>query len=168
MHVKDLGMSPHWVTVSLLAGIGVETWFMFKSSQWIPKVAATHALVFVLVVGCVRWILTSWTTTGWIMAAAQASHGVTFGFFYVLLVWVTREHVQPHARATGQTVMAAVVFGGGGVLGSLTAGAAYDLGKGPLAFGAAAGFELLALALLTLWRVSQGRATAVPHPKPAL
>lgn len=149
VHLKDLGLAPHWAALSLAGGIVVETWVMFRASAFLPALNTRNALLFTLAVGLLRWVITALAHDGWLIVLAQATHGISFGLFYVLLVAVVREEVPEEARSTGQTVMTGVVFGLGGVGGTLLAGAAFDVGKGPLAFACSAGLEVLAM-LMTL------------------
>ncbi len=164
VHLQDLGLSPLMVAVSLCAGIVVETTVMFHASRWLPVLPGVTGLRITVALAVVRWLVTAWSTSPWALVLAQATHGVTFGLFYVLLIQDVRQRVPEQARATGQAVMTAVVFGLGGIGGTLLAGATFDAGRGPAAFQASAALEgvalLLSLGLSSRWGRARAALTA--------
>ncbi|MBI5496990.1 MAG: MFS transporter [Deltaproteobacteria bacterium] len=159
VHVADLGLGPHVVSVSLVAAVGVETVVLFAAPRLMQRFSTRVLLVAAILVAILRWWVSSWATAAWLIVGAQALHGVSFGLAYVLGVTWVRARVPDEARSTGQGLFTAVVFGGGGTLGTALAGVAYDAGRGAAAFNLAVVLELAALALFAAgeWRAHRAR-----------
>jgi len=147
--VRDLGL-PADVTG---AGMGLGVLAEIAVLLLFPRVEARlplRALFAVAFLGsAVRWALLSRATGAAAIVSLQLLHGLTFGLFWGSAMKALAALVPPRLRATGQAVFTAIVFGGGNALGYALSGVGYDRlgGAGPL-FLAAAGAELLALAVV--------------------
>ncbi len=149
LHLEGLGAAPRWVPIGLLLGIAAEVavfWTfpaLARRVRLYPLLAASFAASFL------RWLVTATTTSGELAAVMQLFHALSFGLFFVASIAHLERTVPAPLRATGRSLYGAIVFGAGGVLGSTLAGPLWDRGGAPLAFGAAAGLELVAP--LVLW-----------------
>ncbi|MEW5853435.1 MAG: MFS transporter [Myxococcota bacterium] len=151
LHLRDLGGGPSVVAAALCAQVVTEVAIMYFAPRLLSVMNAPTALVGIFVAGLVRWTANALLTSPVAFAAMQAAHGVTFGLYYVVSVRAVQQAIPEEARSTGQTVFFAVVFGLGGVFGTLLTGEMYEAGKGPLMFAAAAALDVAALVTMLFY-----------------
>jgi len=157
VHFQDLGLSPVIAGLALCMAVGVEMGVFWVAPRALKLADPINALRFAFVVGAVRWLVSSQTANPAVLVVTQGLHGITFGFFYVVSIAAVHRRVPEEARSTGQATFMTVVFGAGGILGTLLAGWAYDAGKGPFMFSMAAGLDVAALVLSFVMRSRTAR-----------
>ena len=69
-----------------------------------------------------RWELVSLTTSGALLVAIQALHGITFGVYHAAAVQYVDRLSGEAIKNTGQALYTAATFGGGATIGVLLAG----------------------------------------------
>lgn len=104
-----------------------------------------------------RWVLIAGIPFGRPSAAAflllQLLHAATFGLYWASAMAWLAESIPSTLRATGQALFTAVTFGLGNLVGFAACGRLYDFtGSAEAAFLAAAGLELIPLAMALLAR----------------
>ena len=151
IHAADVGLAGHWVGTAWGLGVTVEVLVLTHLEGMVQRFGPKRILLAAYATGLLRWALTAAIPGGVPLALVQAVHGVSFGaFFGASVVWLDRV-VPAELRASAQSVFAAVVWGGGGIVAQLIAGPVYGHFGGRALFAGAAVTEvvpLLALALL--------------------
>ncbi|MDP3156051.1 MAG: MFS transporter [Archangium sp.] len=160
-HVKDLGLPPWVVGVSSSVGVISEILVMATWSRWAGRISPRKLLLFCFLISSARWTLMSLTSNPWVLVAAAAAHGLTFGAFYLASVEWMVQRAPGSLRATGQTLFVAATFGVGGIVGYRTSGGLYDRLGGHQLFAVAAVMALLPA--LVMWLTPQPEAQ-VPVP----
>lgn len=144
LHVEDLGLRPALAGVAVALGVAVEVIVLGKSQAILARFGAERLFVASALLAIPRWLLTAWATAPWLVIGLQASHGFTFGAFWVSAVALVSRRAPAHLTNSAQGLLGAAVGGVGAALGA-SAGAVI----GP--YGSAALFVLAAiLAILSL------------------
>jgi PPP family 3-phenylpropionic acid transporter len=159
--VRDLGLTADVTGIGMGLGVLAEIAVLLAFPRLEARVPPRALFAIAFAGSAVRWALLSRATAPASVAALQLLHGLTFGLFWGSATRALADLVPPRLRATGQAVFTAVVFGGGNAAGYALSGIGYDRlgGVGPL-FVAAAGAELLALAVVLLGSTaSRARST---------
>lgn len=147
LHVEKLGLGTWVVGASVAIGVVAEVVLMWTYPRIADRIAPRHLLAVAYVAGVVRWSILGVTTSSVVIVASSVLHGLTFGAFFVGAVNAVARRVPNELRASGQAMLVAVVFGVGGLIGYLGAGAAFDA-LGQRVFFAAALLDLVPLALI--------------------
>jgi PPP family 3-phenylpropionic acid transporter len=151
VHVEDLGMRPALAGVAVALGVAVEVIVLGKSQAILARFGAERLFVASALLAIPRWLLTAWATAPWLVIGLQASHGFTFGAFWVSAVALVSRRAPAHLTNSAQGLLGAAVGGVGAALGA-SAGAVL------VPYGSAALFVLAAIiAVLSLG--VQGLAT---------
>ncbi len=159
--VRDRGLPASVTGLGMAVGVAAEI-LVFVLLPRLERRLSGRGLFAVAFGGTVlRWLLLSRSESAASIVGLQALHGLTFGLFWGATVATMGKAVPSHLRATGQALVAAVVFGAGNVLGYQLSGAGYDLYRSvsPL-FGWAAAVEVVPL----LAAVALFRRGTVPSP----
>jgi MFS transporter, PPP family, 3-phenylpropionic acid transporter len=121
IHVSSMGLNGLWVGVSISAGIVVEIFVMSRASDLQQRWNAKQLFQIAAVLAFFRWICMALATTGWMIFLCQATHGITFGLFWLAAIQLVSQHTPSDAAATGQTLLSAAVGGVGAAIGVYTA-----------------------------------------------
>lgn len=162
IHFEDLGLSATWIGAGLAAATVAEVAVMALFRRLHGRFALTPILLVTFVASAGRWAATGLASSGAVLAGVQILHGLSFGAFFVASVAYLEAESGEGLLATGRGLFSSLVFGAGGVLGNLLAGALYDLGGADLSFLAAAGLDLVAPLLL----LASDRALAAERASP--
>jgi len=146
VHVHDLGLPDRVVGMSMALGASAEVLLMLFSPRL--SFSPRTLLLAAYASGIVRWAASGLVTSGALLVAIQALHGLTFGAFYLAAIATLQKLIPSELRATGQGLFIAMVFGLGGALGTILAGTVAELGGGQAAFLTSAGVSLL---LTLIW-----------------
>jgi PPP family 3-phenylpropionic acid transporter len=152
IHVTALKLPP-WV-IGLSSGIGVlaEVAVMYAYPRVAERIAPRFVLLGAFLASALRWAGMAAATSPPAIIALSLLHGMTFGAFYVAAVAFVAIRVPDTLRASGQALMTSVTFGLGGLLGYISAGAAYDWLGGHRLFAVSAAAELVPAVLILLVR----------------
>ena len=144
LHVEDLGLRPALAGVAVALGVAVEVIVLGKSQALLARFGAERLFVASALLAIPRWLLTAWATAPWLVIGLQASHGFTFGAFWVSAVALVSRRAPAQLTNSAQGLLGAAVGGVGAALGA-SAGAVI----GP--YGSSALFVLAAIiAILSL------------------
>ena len=103
-------------------------------------------VAFCLIAGAVRWAATGlWPDSGWVIAAAQTAHALTFAALHAAYMQIIARDVCVDDLGFTQALFYSVASGLGGVASALVAGLLWEKMGDQACFYAAAGFSLLAL-----------------------
>ena len=156
------GLSALVVAVSIVVGLLVEALLMRQSGRVQRRIGGRAALLFTGAVGALRWIgfaidFGSPEANAAAFLFFSACHGLSFGFFYPVIVSLIADAVGAERRHSALSVVFAIAFGLGGAAGASAGGhllEAYGTGGAWLAM---VPFSIVAIVLG--WR-----ATDSPHP----
>ncbi len=110
------------------------------------RVATQPLVAFCLIAGGARWAATGlWPDSGWVIAAAQMAHALTFAALHAAFMQIIARDVVPDDLGFVQALFYGVASGLGGVAGALVAGVLWATMGDQACFYAASGFSLLAL-----------------------
>ena len=125
------------------------------------RIPTKSLVAFCLIAGSARWTATGyWPDSGWVIAAAQTAHALTFAALHAACMQIIARDVRPTDLGFTQALFFSVASGLGGVAGALVAGLLWTNVGDQACFYAAAGFSVLAL-LAVPWlgpRVNLGQA----------
>lgn len=160
VHLRSLDLGPGVVAAATCVAVAAEVIAMYFTAQRLTRINLQAALAVCVGSGAVRWVLSGFVRDPVALVAVQALHGLTFGVFLLVLVRAVHDDVPEHARSTAQGLLNATVFGVGGVLGMMAAGAARDAGGGEWMFRTGFALEIVAMGLLATrgWIVRGARA----------
>lgn len=150
--LQDRGISPTVVGQAFMVSAIGEILAFYYFTRLRTRLRLSSMLALVFSGSSLRWLAVAYVSTPGALVAAQALHTLTFGLFWAAALHWVSGCVPPRLRATGQTLYTSATFGIGNVIGMLGTGAIYDQGSGAApAFLAAAGLELVPLALVLIW-----------------
>jgi len=155
IHIDALGLDSAWTGAAMLVGIGAEIGLMALSARVLGRRDPLLLLMFAMGLAAVRWAIVGLVSAPLLLTAAQLSHGVVYGLFWMAATEAMRRWAAPQVRASGQALLLVACYGLGPVLTS-TVGALIvpKMGTGAL-FLAASLASLGATALVGLaWRAS--------------
>jgi PPP family 3-phenylpropionic acid transporter len=103
-----------------------------------------------LVVTALRWAVLGFSSSLWVLLLSQPLHAVSFAVYFVCAATYVARSAPAPLRHSGQALLSALVYGGGGALGSWIAGlvsAGWSV-RGSFVMGA--GLALVAALLMVL------------------
>lgn len=145
LHFKALGFAPSTLGLSASVAVTSEIVVLFTWPRWAHLLKPRSLLTIAFVVSALRWAAMSLTSSPVLLVALAASHGISFGAFYVASISWVAERAPGSLRATGQSLFVAATFGLGGLVGFTGSGRLYGLLGGHRLFAGAALFEALPL-----------------------
>jgi PPP family 3-phenylpropionic acid transporter len=133
--------------LGVIAEIGV----FLVMHRLVPRWGLRNLLLGSLALAALRWALIGgFVGEVAVLIAAQLMHAASFGIYHASAIELIHRHFRGRHQGRGQALYSSLSFGAGGAAGALYSGYLWDLGGGPLAFGAAAGVSVLAW--LLAWR----------------
>jgi PPP family 3-phenylpropionic acid transporter len=117
LHMVQAGLGTDWTGVALATGVVVEILLMSAGQPLLARFGPRPLLLAALSLALLRWVGMSMVSTGPAMVALQASHGITFGAFWIASVALVERGAPPEIRASSQALLAAAVAGAGALLG---------------------------------------------------
>lgn len=157
LHTEWRGFSPLVPALGILCAISAEAVVLRRARAVLIPNTAIRLLPLVYAVTALRWLLTAIVPTAEWLILIQLLHGVTFGLWMSAMITVIGRFVAPEHRSAAQGLMGGIVFGVGGMAGSVTSGYLFDAGGGSLIFYGCAAVECVTLALFLGWWCFSGR-----------
>lgn len=126
LHLDQLGGSEWMIGIAwALASISEVPVFYYLSRK-IARYKDLLLLGIVAILYMLRWLLSAWIDSAWLMTFLQVTHGITFGLFWIVAMQLAVRSVPDHLRGTGQAVLGSICFGVGGAIGGTTGGWVFD------------------------------------------
>ncbi|MBL8919973.1 MAG: MFS transporter [Myxococcaceae bacterium] len=150
LHFKALGFPPSTLGLSASVAVTSEIVVLFTWPRWAHLVRPRALLAIAFVVSAARWGAMAFTSSPVALVALAATHGISFGAFYVASISWVADRAPPSLRATGQSLFVAATFGIGGLVGFTGSGRLYASLGGHRLFGVAALAEVVPLMVLGL------------------
>jgi MFS transporter, PPP family, 3-phenylpropionic acid transporter len=119
-----VGLSTSVIGFTIAVVAAVEAAAMMASSQLLKVLGAKTIIVGAALLATIRWLLTSTIEDAAWFVIIQASHGLTFGLFFVVVVGLVAQRVPVELRQASQGLFSSMAFGLGGFGGSLLCGQA--------------------------------------------
>ena len=157
LHLADLGFSRLQVGAAWTVAVCSEMFFLWFSPRLLGRWRLETVLLASYGIAAGRWLGTAVLTGWWPLLLLQATHGITFGLFYVAAVQWAGRHAPEGLTTTAQSVTNAVMFGLAGIAGMLGGGPLYDAGGGRLVFEIAAACGALAVCCGIVERYTERR-----------
>ena len=117
VHLHTLNLGNIWVGLCMAAGIVVEILVLGNSKKLLERWTAIEIFQMAAGLAIFRWVGMAVFTSSAMIVLTQASHGLSFGLFWVAAIHLVKEHTPEDARATGQSLLAAAVGGIGASIG---------------------------------------------------
>ncbi len=129
--VERAALPPRVVGVAVAVSVLLEALVMASSPRLLARFGAPRILVACTALAVVRWALATVATSATAFVAVHALHGLTFGLFFIVLVALVAERCPPELRQASQGALSSVVFGLGGLFGSMLVGATLQAHRDP-------------------------------------
>jgi PPP family 3-phenylpropionic acid transporter len=126
IYMKEIGASATLVGYGLSFQGLCELPLFFFSAMIIQRLGIKTTLMVTLLATALRLFLYSWINDPHWAIAIELLHGVSWSLFWVVCVESINGLVPTQWRATGQSVLYAVYFGAGQIVGNLWTGWLYD------------------------------------------
>ena len=108
-------------------GVVAEVIVFLYTGRIIRRFGARPVLVVTMLTSALRWVLLAlFVDVGALLVVSQILHFMSFAVYHAVTVHYIHELFPGRLQGRGQALLAAVSFGLGGGLGSLTTGAAWD------------------------------------------
>lgn len=161
IHLAHAGYGAGAIGQLWALGVLAEIVIFVLMPRLLGRYAARELIMLALALTALRWVITGWLVQDLgAMVFAQLLHAASFGVFHAAAIDRIHRLFEGRARGRGQALYSSLSFGAGVAFGSFMAGAGWDrIGPG-WTFSAAALCALLALALASALRESDG------HPAP--
>ncbi len=117
VHLHSLGLGNIWVGLCMAAGIIIEIFVLGNAKKLLERWTAVQVFQIAAGLAIFRWIGMAVFTSSVLIVLTQASHGLSFGLFWVAAINLVKKHTPEEARATGQSLLAAAVGGIGASVG---------------------------------------------------
>ena len=121
-YLETLGASNELMGLSLLAASLSETPFFFLTHAILERVSVGRAMVVVALGYAARFLWYMALTDARLTVPAELLHGVTFALGWAAATKYIGELLPPELASTGQGLMTSVIWGMGGMAGSLFGG----------------------------------------------
>lgn len=144
VHLHSLKLGNIWVAISMAVGIIVEVIVLGMSKKLLERWTAVELFQTAAGLAIFRWIGMAVFTSPGLIVLTQASHGLSFGLFWVAAIYLVKEHTPTEAKATGQSLLAASVGGVGASVGVYTASVIVEHFDTVTMYWASAGVALIA------------------------
>ena len=149
-HVKMLGLDGLLVGISMSVGIVVEIGVMATADKLQSRFSPKKMFQIAAVIAVVRWIGMGVGTQWWVILLCQATHGLTFGLFWLSAIQLVSAHTPAETAATGQSLLSAAVGGIGAAAGVYIANWIVETMDTVTFYFVAAGVAML-VCVLTRW-----------------
>lgn len=123
IYITDLGASPTLVSLAWATALVGEVTVLRLSGGWVRRIGVRGLLLLGLGGSMVRWAVYAVTPSPIVALPFQLLHGLTFGATTTAAVLAVDRIFPGELRSTGQGLLNIVMWGLGGLLGSLGAGA---------------------------------------------
>ena len=144
VHLHDLDLGNIWVGISMAAGIIVEVIVLGMSKKLLERWTAVKLFQTAAGLAIFRWMGMAMFTSSGLIVFTQASHGLSFGLFWVAAIHLVKEHTPKEAKATGQSLLAASVGGVGASVGVYAASVIVENFDTVMMYWVSSGVALLA------------------------
>lgn len=165
LHLGAFGHSTG--VIGLLWGLGVivEIGVFLAAPRILARFGALVPMMVCIVASTLRWaVIGAWPESLPIMALMQVLHGLSFAMFHACTMQLIGEEFRGRSAGQGQGLLYGLSSGIGGVIGTLGAGAAWNMGAGLAAFCFGALTCLCALPIAA--RLHAARRALVPDVMP--
>jgi PPP family 3-phenylpropionic acid transporter len=148
LYLVQAGYAPAAIGLYWSFGVLAEIGLFLAAPALLARWPAVRLMQVALGGSVLRWAVCALAPgSAGLMLAAQGLHALGFALFHVVGVRLAPRLAPPGHGARAQALVSAVGWGGGGIAGSLLAGALWEL-SGPVAsFAAASALALVALGL---------------------
>lgn len=148
-HLQYRHLDDIWASISISIGVIVEVVVLLYGKRLLNHYSPIWLFRVAVLLAIPRWIVMATSTDPWFLTAAQASHGITFGLFWIAAVQLVKIQTPPTLAATGQSLLGAAVGGVGATVGIYCASLIVQHYNTEMFYWAAVGVALFA-SLLTL------------------
>ena len=154
VHWKNNGLDED--IIGMLWGIGVvaEILIFIFASEKIAKIGPMKALMFIALMGVVRWTTLGMTFSLPVLFLVQTIHGLTYGAAHLAAIYYIANRVPSFASSTAQGLYSAVPMGIGMGMTTFLAGILYDGWQGK------SYWVMAALCLLAFFIANRSRSVA--------
>jgi len=116
LHVKSLGLSPAIAGQAIALGVGVEVMVMAWGRSLLAWLGPRRLVLIAITISIPRWWLSGILTSPAALIAVQASHGLTFGAWWVGAIALVSRHAPSQLRNSAQGLFLASGHGLGSLL----------------------------------------------------
>ncbi|MCO4772402.1 MAG: MFS transporter [Deltaproteobacteria bacterium] len=148
LHGAAQGLSDAAIGAAFALGVGAEVGVLFLSPALLSRFKPSTLLVVAVLAGIPRWWITGVTDNHAALVLVQATHGLTFGLWWVGGIAYASEAAPKHLQASAQAGFVASGFGLGSLAALLIASQALPAFGGPVLFQGLAVVSVLASVLL--------------------
>jgi PPP family 3-phenylpropionic acid transporter len=155
LYFSSLKFEPWVLSLSSSVAVTSEVLVFATWPRWSHRISPKSLLILAFVVSGVRWAAMGFTSSPTLLVLLAATHGLSFGAFYVASISWVADRAPGSLRATGQSLFVAATFGLGGLIGFTGSGALFSKLGGAVLFRWAGLAELVPLAVAVLFLVNR-------------
>lgn len=150
--LSDHGYSKSVVGGLWSLGVLAEIVVFFFMARLLRRFSLRRILLTSFVAAVLRFVVVGWGVNyPVVLVLAQLMHGLTFGSFHAASVSAVNRWFPGRTRSRGQALYSGLGFGGGGLVGGLVSGWAWDHFGGEIAFSLSSVFALIGLIMVACW-----------------
>ena len=126
IYYMEIGAGFHHVGYAFLFQAMAEVPFFIYGKRIIDRFGARRLIVFTMIVTAIRLLLYGFITNPWFAILLGTTHGISLALFFLSFIAFVHFFVPAEYRATGQSLIYAIYFGGGIAIGNIFTGLLSD------------------------------------------
>lgn len=121
---ERIGLGSSVIGWTIAVAVSIEAVAMASSTNLLLRFGARKIIVGATVLATLRWLVASQVHTAAGFVLVHATHGLTFGLFFIVLTGLVAERAPIELRQASQGLLSSLSFGLGGFVGGLLCGQA--------------------------------------------
>ncbi len=127
IYYMEIGAGYHHVGYAFLFQAMAEVPFFIYGKRIIDRFGARKLIVFTMIVTAIRLIMYGFISNPWFAILLGTTHGISLALFFLSFIAIVHFFIPPEYRATGQSLIYAIYFGGGIAIGNIFTGLLSDM-----------------------------------------
>jgi PPP family 3-phenylpropionic acid transporter len=122
IYYMEIGAGYHHVGYAFLFQAMAEVPFFIFGKRIIDRFGARRLIVFTMIVTSFRLLAYGFISNPWFAILLGTTHGISLALFFLAFIAFVHQFIPAEYRATGQSLIYAIYFGGGLALGNIITG----------------------------------------------
>lgn len=122
VQLREAGAGWWLIGLAWLLAVGPELLVFTYMGPWLERRGLLSSMSLALVIAAFRWVVLGMSSSLWVLLLSQPLHAVSFAVYFVCAATYVAQSAPPALRHSGQALLGALVYGGGGAVGYWIAG----------------------------------------------